>query len=80
MHAEKSPHWHYRSAIDAGVKALTWQGKAGGAEAKSILPTAQWVRATHLLKAAIEHEDKETPSGFVCRQCKVPAPHADYHC
>ena len=59
----------------AAVEQLTWQGKDGESQAKSILPAAQWVRAALLLEAAVDSADDEQSAGYTCKECKVTPPH-----
>ena len=51
---------------------------------KSILPAAQWIRAVHLLKAAVDLVDEEQPTGHTCRESKVttscPSLAGDFTC
>ena len=61
---------HCRLAMTAAVKQLLRQGMDDGVE-KSILPAAQWVRAAHLLKAAVDSVDDEQPTGYTCKESKV---------
>ncbi len=61
---------HCRLAISAAVKQLMQLGKEDGV-AKSVLPAAQWVRAAHLLKMAVESVDDEQPTMNTCKEGKV---------
>ena len=77
MQVEQTLLWCCRHAIQSSVKQLTWQG--AGAEAKSILPTAQYTRAADLLTAAVDYADRSEPVGYVCKQCKVGSPPCSFH-
>ncbi len=61
---------HCRVAISAAVKQLMQHANDDGV-AKSVLPAAQWVRAAHLLKMAVESVDDEQPSMYTCKENKV---------
>ena len=61
---------HCRSAIHGAVKQLM-QTATDDVVSKSVLPAAQWVRAAHLLKLAVESVDDEQPSIYSCKESKV---------